>query len=304
MKGNETSGRAIIAREKQGDTATFNFVHNWHMAIDLTGRIVVECIPTFYDAQRIVSIIGADDTKELVTINEAGVETDEAGALQAITKNDITKGRYAVTVESGPSFSTKRQESAELLSQMVTANPALMEIAGDLIMKAQDIPDSDVIAERLHLTLPPVILEAEKAKEAEKNGQPAGPDPQQLMGQMQEMQGHLDQAAQTMQSMQDHIDGLESGAKAKADQAQIDMQVKQHQAELDMHFKQEQGERDHEFATEQARRDGLLALEKAGIEADTKIQVAKIAAEAQIIIKGMEPPDALKVGDPTGEPNV
>ena len=302
MKGNETSGRAIIAREKQGDTATFNFVHNWHMAIDLTGRIVVECIPTFYDAQRIVSIIGNDDTKELVTINEASVEPDETGALQAITKNDITKGRYAVTVESGPSFSTKRQESAELLSQMVTANPALMQVAGDLIMKAQDIPDADVIAERLHLTLPPQILEAEKAKEAEKNGQPAGPDPQQMMGQMQEMKGHLDQAAQTMQSMQDHIDGLESGAQAKDAQAQRDMQFKQHQAELDHQFATEKALRDEQFAMDQARRDGLLALEKAGIEADTLIQKAKIAAETQIILKGMEPPQALTVGDPTGEP--
>ena len=196
------------------------------------------------------------------------------------------------TVESGPSFSTKRQESAELLSQMVTANPALMQVAGDLIMKAQDIPDADVIAERLHLTLPPQSLEAEKAKEAEKKGQPAGPDPQQLMGQVQEMKGHLDQAAQTMQAMQDHIDKLESGAQAKAEQAQHDMQFKQHQADLD-----------HQFSTEKARRDGLLALEKAGIDADARIQVAKINADAQIIVKGMEPPPELKVGDPTGEPN-
>lgn len=292
MKGNEISGRAIIAREKQGDTATFNFVHNWHMAIDLTGRIIVECIPTFYDTERIVSTVAADDTKELVTINEAGVEPDEQGALQAIRKNDITKGRYAVTVESGPSFSTKRQEAAELLSQMVTANPALMQVAGDLIMKAQDIPDADVIAERLHLTLPPQILEAEKAKEAEKNGQPAGPDPQQMQGQMQEMKGHLDQAAQTMQAMQDHIDKLESGAQAKAAQAQADMQFKQHQADLD-----------HQFETEKSRRDGLLVLEKAGIDADARIQVAKINADAQIIVKGMEPPPELKVGDKTGEPS-
>jgi hypothetical protein len=58
QKGNETSGRAITAREKQGDTATFNYVNNWHMAIALTGRIAVEVLPKFYDTQRIVATIG------------------------------------------------------------------------------------------------------------------------------------------------------------------------------------------------------------------------------------------------------
>jgi hypothetical protein len=282
MKGQEHSGRAILAREKQGDNATFNYVDNLARGIGLTGRILLECIPPFYDTERIVHIVGIDDERKEVTINQQSVAPDGNGALIAIKNNDITTGKYAVTVESGPSYATKRQESAETLTQMVQAFPPLMQVAGDLIMKAQDIPDAEALSERLKLTLPPPVQQALQAKEEGKNP----PDPQ-TMAKMQEQQQHLDQAAQTMQAMQGEIQKLQSGAQVKIEAAQLDAQLaqekmareteyKQQELEANLRAKQIEAEINAQAAIEQANRTAALEIEKAHIQAATDIKRAMI----------------------------
>lgn len=268
QKSQETSRVAIVAKEKQGDTATYNYVNNWHMMIDLIGRICVEVMPTFYDTERIVSIIGIDDIKEMVTINQSTPNPDNP--LQAIKNNDITKGKYAVTVEEGPSFATKREETAERLSEMVRAYPPLMQIAGDLVMKAQQIPDADAFVERLHLSLPPAILQAEEAKK--QNKQP--PDPK-LMAQLQEQQQHLDQAAQTMDAMHQEIESLKTGEQSKMAKVQADAA----NAAADQDLKRRQMETDDSLAREKLAKEDALKREQ--IDAENALTLYKIDKDAE-----------------------
>lgn len=216
QKGQETSGRAILAREKQGDNSTFHFQDNHSRAIALTGRIAVGCIPTYYDTQRIVQLVGADDTRQTVAINEQVPNPDNP--LEAIAKNDVTRGKYAVTVEAGPSYATKRQETADLLMGMVSAYPPLMQIAGDLVIKAQDVPDADLIAERIKATLPPPILQMIQQKEAEKGGQK--PLPPEVQAQMAQMDQQMQQAQQMLQQLQAENQQLKSGEMSKAAEMQ------------------------------------------------------------------------------------
>jgi hypothetical protein len=49
MGGNERSGRAILAREKQGDTGTYHYVDNLARAIRHITRQLVDMIPKIYD---------------------------------------------------------------------------------------------------------------------------------------------------------------------------------------------------------------------------------------------------------------
>jgi hypothetical protein len=288
QKGNETSGRAITAREKQGDTATFNFVDNLSRAIALTGRILVECIPTYYDTERIVHIIGPDDTRKLVAINQAA--PDPSNPLQAIKNNDVTVGQYAVTCEAGPSYATKRQETSEALMQLVQAFPPAAQVAGDLIIKSLDVADADVIAERMKLMLPPPIQQAEAAKAEGKTP----PDPQ-VMAKMQEQQQHLDQAAQTMEVMHQQIVELKSGTQEKLAAAQLEYEYKTKMAEQDaaiaaekyameLRFKEEDARHSHELEIAKAQQSGEIAVEKAKIDAQAKIRAAMIQAGADLKI--------------------
>lgn len=275
QKSQETSRVAIIAKEKQGDTATYNYVNNWHMMIDLIGRIIVEVMPVYYNTERIVSTIGIDDVKKLVTINQRTPDPDNP--LQAIKNNDITKGKYAVTVEEGPSFATKREETAERLSEMVRAYPPLMQIAGDLVMKSQQIPDSDAFVERLRLALPQPILQAMDAKE---QGKPP-PDPQ-LMAQLQEQQQHLDQAAQTMDAMHAEIEKLKAGEQSKMAAIQSDAAVKAQANEADAALQERKSERDAEIAVRKAQTDAATTIQTAQLNQQTTLQQAQIDQETQI----------------------
>jgi hypothetical protein len=295
QKGNETSGRAITAREKQGDTATFNFVDNLSRAIALVGRIFIEVAPSYYDTERIVHIIGPDDTRKMVTINQTTPSPDNP--LEAIKNNDITVGKYAVTCEAGPSYATKRQETSESLMQLVQAFPPAAQVAGDLIVKSLDVADADVIAERLKLMLPPNIQQAEAAKAEGKTP----PDPQ-VMAQMQEKDQQLQQAVQTMDEMHKQITELKSGAQEKIQAAQIEAGVKVQMAEIEAGIKAKQSERDHELEIAKAEQVGEIAIAKANIDAEAKVTVAQINADAQLRVAKLTVPPELTPGAGTEAP--
>jgi hypothetical protein len=69
MQGNERSGKAILAREQQGDTGTYHYVDNLARAIRHITRQIVDLIPKIYDTQRIARIIGVDGEVGMVKIN-------------------------------------------------------------------------------------------------------------------------------------------------------------------------------------------------------------------------------------------
>jgi DNA-binding ferritin-like protein len=225
MHSQEVSGRAILAREKQGDNSTFHFADNMSRAIALTGRIYLEVVGTFYDEERIITTISDDDTRMQVTVNQQHQQYDPvAGMWSAIKGNDLSQGDYAVTVESGPSYATAREQTRDYMMQLVQSDPQILAIGGDIIVKAMDFPDADKLAERMQAMMPPPIqqlLQADKAK----MGQGGPPDPAQLMQQVQEMSQQLQQAQQMMQQAQQHMQELESGQQAKMAQVQSDEKV-------------------------------------------------------------------------------
>jgi hypothetical protein len=145
MNGNETSGRAILARKSEGDTATFSYIDNLSRAIKFTGEILVDLIPKVYDTERVVRILGIDGGEKWVAINK--IQIDPRTGQQIVT-NDITAGKYDVSVTVGASFSTQRQEASEALLEMM-GNPMLAPVVADLLAKNLDIPNSDELEKRL-----------------------------------------------------------------------------------------------------------------------------------------------------------
>lgn len=286
MQGQETSGRAILAREKQGDNATFHFQDNLSRAIALTGRIIVECVPAFYDTQRIVNTVGADDTRKAVTINERMPNPDNP--LEAIKNNDVTTGKYAVTVQAGPSYATKRQETADLMMGMVQAYPPLMQFAGDLVMKAQDVPDADLFAKRLKMVLPPPILQQIQAEEAEEQGGQK-PIPPEIQAQMQQMQQQAQQMQQAMQAMQAENQQLKSGEMAK--QAEI-----QSRAQTETMKTQASSQSDMVKAQATVESEAIKAqteATKTAADNETRRFDAMVRAATQIVTQAMQVPEVV-----------
>lgn len=174
-RGNETSGKAIIARQREGDVATFAFIDNLSRAIRQTGRVILDLIPKVYDTERIVRIRNIDDTERFVPVNKQIVKDWEVYLL-----NDITVGKYDVVVEAGPSYSTQRAEAAEAGIQLMQALPNQAPMIADLVVKNMDVAGASEIAERLQKLLPPGLAPVEEGKD-QPPAQPPQPSPQEQL---------------------------------------------------------------------------------------------------------------------------
>ena len=163
MTSNERSGKAILARQKEGDTGTYHYVDNLGRGIRHIGRIIVDLIPKIYDTSRIARIIGEDGKVEHARINPDQQEAvrkmvDQAGIVIEKIYNPSV-GKYDVMVETGPGYATKRQEALDAMSQLLQGNPQLWAVAGDLFVKNMDWPGAQEMAKRFAKTIDPKILE-------------------------------------------------------------------------------------------------------------------------------------------------
>lgn len=189
-KSNETSGVAIHARDQQSDVATFNFIDNMTRSIRQCGRVLLDLIPRIYDTPRVVRILGEDGSEEMKEVNQPIADKDKYGnPIERIF--DLSTGEYDVVVAAGPSYSTKRQEAADAMMQMMQTAPDMMKVAGDLIVKNMDWPGAEDIAERIKKTLPPEVV-------GDDEQQPLPPQVQQQMQQHQQLIQQLDSTVQKM----------------------------------------------------------------------------------------------------------
>lgn len=171
-RSNETSGRAIIARQREGDVSTFHFQDNLNRAIRHTGKILVDMIPRVYSEERVLRILGEDGQPETRKVNapyevrgedgepqmEPTGDVDPEGneVMQAITAmHDLAAGKYDVVVKSGPSFTTRREEAAYYMTEAVRAAPNTAPILIPKIAEMSDWPGAQEIAEKLEKFMNP-----------------------------------------------------------------------------------------------------------------------------------------------------
>jgi hypothetical protein len=212
-RSNETSGRAILARQREGDVSTFHFIDNLNHSMRHAGRILVDLIPKVYDKPRIVRILGPDNEPENVQINSSII--DEDGKERIF---DLSAGKYDVTIETGPSFTTQRQEAAEQMLEFMRVYPNAGPLMGDLLAKNMDWPGAEELSERLKAMLPPQL---------NKEQQQVPPQIQQQIGQMQEAIDILKQQLGKANSDLMAAKGEMASAATEARKAQIDLEMKQ-----------------------------------------------------------------------------
>ncbi len=164
-----SSGRKEIALQRMGDVGSFAYYDNLGRALKYAGKVMVDMIPTIYDTERVVRILGEDGSDEFVQLNKPF--KDEITGEERLY--DLSTGKYDVVVTIGPSYNTQREEAADGMLNLMESLPdqARMLIA-DLVTKNMDWPGADEIAERLQFLLPP---ELQKDKEGKPIPQPEPP---------------------------------------------------------------------------------------------------------------------------------
>lgn len=146
MMGNEVSGKALDRRMRISELGSVIYFSNLDKAIEEGGRVMNELIPDFYDTARQVMIVGDDDRAVTALINQ------DDGI------SDIGIGKYATTITTGPSYTTKRVEAVESMMALTNAMPQAMAPALDLLVENMDWPGAADIAKRLRATLPPQVI--------------------------------------------------------------------------------------------------------------------------------------------------
>jgi hypothetical protein len=144
-RSNETSGKAILARERQGDVSNFHFIDNLSRAIQYCGQVLVDIIPAIYSAKETIRILGDDQAEKVVRLTQGAGVTEEGEERLY----NLAVGRYDVTVDTGPSFATQREEARETLMELMTKVPGSAAVLGDIFLKHMDFQGAEEAAERL-----------------------------------------------------------------------------------------------------------------------------------------------------------
>jgi len=315
IKSEASSGVGIQRLKQQGEIATFHFPDNHARGLRYEAKILIDLIPKVMDTKQIVRVLGLDGKQEQATLDPSH---QNAYYEQDIGDGDIQKifnptiGQYDVVIDTGPSFQTQRQEAFATLSDMSSRNPALIDKAGDLIMRNSDYPGADQIADRLEKFLPPEVRD-------QKNG--AAQQLQQATQAAQQMQQQLQQMQQVMQEMQQKLQAAESGqAKAQMEiqakmqlsaaeieakkemalldaqvqdqkhqreiaarqqQAEIEAQIKQQTIAMEIQARQQQADADAKFKKEQTLVNAHLSIDAAEKDACAKVKMAQMEIESR-----------------------
>lgn len=259
-RSNENSGIAIQRRNQQAQTSNFHFVDNLSRSIRHCARILIEMIPKIYDTPRAIRILGENDEQKVALINQYF----EEGGKQKIY--DLSAGKYDVTVDTGPSYQTRRQEAAESMLSFIQSFPAAAPLIGDLIAKNMDWSGSKEISERLKKGLLPPELQSLDGEGKQQQVPP------QMQAQMQQMNQLVEQLTAQLNKAQDQLDNktleLESKERIELLKAETDMRI----ALLNAQAKIGSEESQLAFQSEIAQLDRAQAVSKAQSEAQLQQQ--------------------------------
>lgn len=244
VKSNETSGRAIMARQREGDIASLTYYDNGNAAILEVGDVINQLIPQIYDGTRIIRVIGEDESTKLVNINDP---------MDPKSPN-LAVGKYDVAVTTGASYTTRRVEAAEAMMEAVQVFPELMQIAGDLVVKAQDWAGAEEISQRLRKVVPPHLL-SDKEKQESGVQEQQGPDPAAQAEQLAMIQEQGQKMMQEIEKLK--VENLKLSVKAELEAKKL---------EID------------EFKAETERMKAIGEL----LAKDEEFNIAKITHQAQI----------------------
>lgn len=191
QQGNERSANAIEKRERQGDTATYHYIDGLAIAMRRVGIIVLDLYPHIYDTPRLMRIQADDGVDFELELDPRAQQVfakrlDHQGKVIAHIL-DPTVGTYEVQADVGPSWGSKREETFEALSLILTQSPQLVSVIGDLLLASSDFDKAQEAAARLRRMVPPQAL-----------GEGPTPQEMQLQSQVQQLTGMLQKSLETI----------------------------------------------------------------------------------------------------------
>lgn len=138
-------------RQGMTDLTHYQYYKNQKSFIQWIGYLILERIPPYYDTERQQRILGEDGVPRLVTLNERTGD----GANGEI-RNNMKVGKYAIVMDTGPGYATKREEAAENMMRLLETplGETVRRTGPDIILRNMDFHGADELADRAAVTTP------------------------------------------------------------------------------------------------------------------------------------------------------
>lgn len=157
------AGIAIQNKVRQTVVALEPVLGNLRRTRTLLGERIIKIVQRYYTERRIVKVTGLDKKPALVAVNELNAVGDIV--------NDISVGKYTVSVNSKTATETvQAREFAELL-EMVKAGIIPLEIAAPMLIEKSSLTDKDKILQAFQNAL----MQGAVPPAANKGGSTAAP---------------------------------------------------------------------------------------------------------------------------------
>ena len=217
-QSNETSGKAIQARQIQGSLTTMHFLDNLGRSFKKGGEIIVDLIPKIYDTAREIQILGEDEEPRVVKVNQEYMENGKK------KRHDLTKEKFVPVISMARAYDSKRLETFDMLQSLTQAAPNLLPLFGDVMFKNSDMAGADIVAERFKKQLPPNL----------QGGDGQEPIPPQAQAQIGQLTQHLQAINAASQIQEKQLGQLQFEKTAKIVEHQGRMQEIAAKAQADM----------------------------------------------------------------------
>ena len=259
------SGKALNGQQQQVDLTNFDFYDNLTKSIAHVGKIILDLVPKIYDTQRVMRIIGADGKPDLVTINEA--KQNAEGVWEVL--HDTTIGQYDVVMETGPGYNSKRQAAVESMMPLFTGNPALFQVAGDLMFRNMEFPGAEVIADRLAAANPLAQID-------EKSDIPP------------QVQMQLAQGKQQVQQLTQQLQAMQLAMKQRQDIEQVKQEaetkrvlIKETNRAHEMELRDQHDHADMKMKVDAQAHDTVLKTQ-------TQLEIEQMKAQVALLLAHMD----------------
>ncbi len=186
---NQKSGVALERINQSSQRGSFHFVHHYDAMIQHVGVIVEDLIDKIYDTARDVAVRKANEQAETVRINDPAEKEPIS-----------TKGKYLVTISTGPSYDSDREKAEDFADKLIgIGDPEIQRTLLPKVIKLKNLGPIGDELEALAKTLQPPAAQAVEAKDK--------PDAQQLMQIAGQMQQRIQMAEQVIKELEDERKG-------------------------------------------------------------------------------------------------
>ena len=240
---NVQSGIAISKLQDKGRLGSSKYFKAMKRAMRATGRILIDAIPKVYDTKRQIRIMNEDGSFEMAILNQT-IFDQQSGQIVMI--NDLSAGKYDITIMAGPSFNNRQQETVATIVDIGNVDPSFIELGGDILANNITAPGMDLLAKRKRQQLfqagaipPEQQTEEEQALTEQARQEPPPPDPAMVLAQAE---------AGKAEAQNNRVIVQAQSQQRQEDRKDFQFQMSQQQQAFDQFMTQQQAATDQQAA--------------------------------------------------------